>query len=357
MLLMLTWLLSAAAPTARPLSPKVEANAQRPSFSPDGKKLAYELNFHADKRIQTWVMPVDGEPAQLQPRAGGSSGMTAGFETATRQEVVHELSWSPTALGSLVYSASGADRDYELYLSSTAPLGGSPIAASPGADGGAVWSPDGQWIAFSSARSGQGDVYLLSVEHLEQPPKRISRDEEASELYLAWGPNSDRLAWVGHTPKGDSIFIVEDMLRPTPRQLVKLGQTQTRPSFAPDGERVAFYSNHVDPERFDLYVMALSGQPKLLAEGVVLNHDGPTWTPDGQSLLFVRDDDARFDPVQVVSATGGQPRTLPTGTVGNGDLDLAPGAAGALQLAIAAQGRTGDSVRDFKRIYLLELTL
>ncbi|MFT5584277.1 MAG: Tol biopolymer transport system component [Cognaticolwellia sp.] len=343
---------------AQPITPDVSANAQSPRWSPDGASLSYELNFHEKKLVQTWVYRPGQEPIQVQPRASSGSSMTAGFQTSGAEQVVHELDWSPASLGAVVYSASGADRDYELYLAQADTLlGGSPIAPSPGADGGARFSPDGNWIAFSSARSGQGDIYLLSVAHLEQPPKRISTDTQASELYLSWSGDGKRLAWVGHSPKGDSIYVVDDLLRPKPRVLVQLGQTQTRPSFSPDGQSMAFYSNHQQPERFDLLVQGPSGAPRVLAEGVVLNHDGPSWSPDGQHIVFVADDDAAFDPVLSVSSLGGEPVLVDTRTVGNSDLDLTQGTDGQLYLALSAQGRRSDPVRDYKRLYVMALDL
>ena len=362
MSLLLTMFLAQASPSsgrgAQAVTPTVAANAQSPRWAPDGSSLAYELNFHEKKLVQTWVYRPGQEPTQVQPRASSGSGMTTGFQTSGSEQVVHELDWSPASLGAVVYAASGMDRDYELYLAQADTLlGGSPIAASPGADGGARFSPDGKWIAFSSARSGQGDIYLLSVAHLEQPPKRISTDERASELYLSWSGDGQRLAWVGHSTQGDNIYVVEDLLRPKPRVLVQLGQTQTRPSFSPDGRSVAFYSNHQDAERFDLMIQGPSGSPRVLAEGVVLNHDGPSWSPDGQHIVFVSDDDAAFDPVLAVSPSGGAPTLVDTRTVGNGDLDLTQGTDGQLYLALSAQGRRNDPVRDYKRMYVMALAL
>ncbi|RME24191.1 MAG: hypothetical protein D6798_11775, partial [Deltaproteobacteria bacterium] len=133
---------------------------------------------------------------------------------------------------------------------------------------------------------------------------------------------------------------------------------QTRPSFSPDGTRVAYYSNQEQPDRWDLYVIpATGGEARKLAEGVVMNARGPTWTPDGRTIVYVLDDDDAFDPVWRVSVDEpGDARRVPTGTVGNGDLDLTVGTDGATWLAVAAQGRQTDAVRDFKRIYVMQLT-
>jgi Tol biopolymer transport system component len=345
-------LLAPAFGGAGQFTPAYEANCQLPRWSHDGSKLAYEVNYHERKVIEQYILSPGSDPLAVRPVAKGiGSGLTAGFDTGGSEMVVHELAWSPSSSKTYVYSASGADRDYDLYLYS-----GSRIASHPGADGGATWSPDGALIAFTSARSGQGDVYLLEVSDLSAPPKQITGDPTASELYLAWSPDSRSLAFVGHTRTGDNIYLVEDVRSPSPTPITSWSHTQTRPSFSPDGTQLAFYSNHTDPQRFDLYVMPLGGEPSLLVEGVVMNPDGPKWIPDTGDLVVVLDDDDRYDPVFRVTADDpGSLVEIKTGTVGNGDHDLAVGTDGRVYLAIAAQGESIGAKRDFKRIYVMPL--
>ncbi len=334
---------------AVPITPQYEGNCQSPTWSPDGTQLSYEVNFHDEKRVELYIYRPGSSPSRVEPVSKGASGITGGFSGVGEQSVVHELSWSPTYMNSFVYSASGADRDYEIYLS-----GGTAISRSPAADGGSAWSPDGHWIAFTTARTGQGDIYLLDVYDLQKVPRRLTSDSTASELYISWSPDSSKLAHVGHTTTGDTIYVVDDLSSPKSRKVASLGHTQTRPSFSPDGRYLAFYTNHLKSERFDLYVVPVEGgKSTSIQEGVVLNHSGPTWTPDGE-LVFVVDDDEAFDPVYR-STVGGTPKRVQTGTVGNGDLDISLGTDGTLYLAIAAQGREKDPERSFKRIFVMPL--
>jgi Tol biopolymer transport system component len=342
---------SAALAKARPISPSYDANCQSPRWSPDGSRLAYEVNFHDRKAIELYVMvPGQGQPDQIKPISRGASAITAGFATATTEMVVHELSWSPAQLGTWVYSASGPDRDYNLYIDK------SPVVSFPGADGGPQWSPDGRWIAFTSARTGQGDIYLLDTQHVELEPRQLTTAPTSAELYIAWAPDSTRIAYVGHSDEGDNLYLILNLDDPKPTLLTSWGHTQTRPSFSPDGKQLAFYSNHTDTNRFDLYVMPIGGSPKLVAERVVMDSAGPTWTPDGSHVVYVLDDETRYDPVYAAPASDpSRAQLLPTGTVGNGDLDVANGTDGRLYLAVTAQGLEGDDRRDFKRVYVMEL--
>ncbi len=337
---------------AAPVSPEYNGNCQAPLWARDGSRLSFEVNYHDQKRIELYILtPGQGSPTAVRPVARGASAITAGFSTSSDDMVAHELSWAPADFGRFVYSASGPDRDYDLYLD-----GSGALFSSPGADGGPSWSPDGRYIAFTSARTGQGDIYVMDVNDIAAAPRRLTFQETSAELFISWAPDSRSIAFVGHDDNGDNIYLLDMEQSSNPTLLTGWGHTQTRPSFSPDGQKVAFYSNHQDSKRFDLYVLSLGGEPSLLVEGVVMNSRGPTWTPDGNHLVFVLDDDDRFDPVCAISTDSpGQWATIASDTIGNGDLDVTTGTDGRLYLAVAAQGLGNDQQRDFKRIYVMGL--
>lgn len=334
---------------ARLVTPDYDANCQAPTWSPDGSKLSYEVNYHDIKKLELYVYTPGGGPAvSVAPLSRGTSSLTAGFSTASSESVTHELSWSPAAMNTFVYSASGSGQDYDLYLNLSGAIG-----SAPGADGGPAWSPDGRWIVFTTARTGQGDLYLLDVHNLTAPPAQLTTSASAAELYATWAPSSRSVAYVGHSDAGDQIYLIPDITRPVPQVITQLGSTQTRPAYSPDGKYIAFYSNHRDADEFDLYVTTPQA-PRLIAEDVVLNHRGPAWTPDGTRLVYVSRDDESFNPISIAPAADpAQTRRLETGTVGNQDLSVVRGQDGQTWLALSAQGRTEDTTRDYRRIYVM----
>jgi Tol biopolymer transport system component len=187
-------------------------------------------------------------------------------------------------------------------------------------------------------------------------PLRLTGDATSAELYATWSPDGRKLAFVGRTKQGDNLYLLDNLDFPAPRPLTAWKHAQTRPTWSPDGTRLAFYSNHDAPERFDLYVMTLTGTPTLVTRGVVVGDDGPAWTPDGRHLVFVKEDPDALDPVWAAPvADPSRARAIGLGTVGNTDLDVTRRADGQTWIAVAAQGRAGDANRDFRRIYVTAL--
>ncbi len=311
-----------------------------------------EANDHEARRVALYVGPPQGPLQPVQPPGRARSDIAAGFATATRDfPVVHEIAWPPASLGPIfLYAASEDGRDFDLFLS-----GSGPVASSPAADGGPAWSPDGRWIAFTSARTGQGDLYLADATALDAPPRRLTSLATSSELYPAWSRDGGMLVWVAHSRTGDHLYLLRD-LDGAPERLTSWPGSQLRPRFSPARDELAFYANHEDPSRFDLYAVDArpGAAPRLLLRGVVPDSAGPSWTPDGASLVAVLDDDDAYDPVVAVPRAGGAPRVVELGTVGHGDLALAT-RDGATWIAWVAQGRRGDPVRDFKRLFVAPL--
>ena len=329
------------------------AHAQRPSWSADGFRLAVEANDHEARRIALHVGPPEGPLSVVKPASRASSDITAGFATGgSKASVVHEIAWPPKGFGdTFVYVASDDRQDFDLYLE-----GAGRICEGPGADGGPAWSPDGTWIAFTSARTGEGDLYLAKASALEEPPRQITALRTGSELYPAWSRDGSMLAWVAHSRTGDNLFLLTD-LDGSPQKLTDWSGNQIRPSFSPTQDKLAFYANKEDSQRFDLYVMDAKpgAEARIVLRNVLPDSAGPSWTPDGGSLIAVLDDDNALDPVVRVPERGGAHQVLDLGTVGNGDLAVTQ-REGKVWLAWVAQGRKGDPVRDFKRLFVAPLS-
>jgi Tol biopolymer transport system component len=113
-----------------------------PSFSPDGKKIAFVSDRTGTTEI--WVCNSDGSNAVQLTFLGG---------------VVNVARWSPD--GERIVFGSSAEGEYDIWMVDA--KGGKPqrISEPPANDGNPIWSRDGQSIYFDSMRSGEQQVWKM----------------------------------------------------------------------------------------------------------------------------------------------------------------------------------------------------
>jgi Tol biopolymer transport system component len=217
-------------------------------------------------------------------------------------------------------------------------------------------------LVFSSARTGEGDLYLVDFSKPGEPV-RLSSIPGSSEVDAAWSPDGAAVAFVAHTDAGDNVWVIDNVrAKSEPRRLTADTATQVRPTWAPSSPlRLAFYQyapgSGSELDRVDLMVATPQGGVRKLVEGIVPDEQGPAWTPDGLHLVVVLDDSAAFDPIARVDAKSGTVTRLSTGTVGNRDLTVGYTREGDVFLAVCAQGEAGDALRDFRRVMVMPLEL
>lgn len=337
---------------ARPVSPVRDGNAINPLWSPDGSQLAYEVTTPAERVTDIYVLDVKAGREQVVTPPASSSGLGGRFRE--RKQVNHEFAWASRA-GLYAFASSGTKDEFDIYVNGvTVPIG------SEEKEGGAVFSTDSRQLVFSSARTGEGDLYSVDIFELERAPTRLTQGE-GLEFYAAFG-STGGLAYAAMTEDGANIRVIDDITRPerTDRALTKWKATQLKPSWSPDGRRIAFFSNHLKEDRgkFDLYVAAASGEgvPQKIVENVIPNERrGPSWTPDGRKIVTVLNDANAGDPVVLVEIASGRVTTLNTGTVNNAEADVTADSRGKLHVAFVSQGMRAGEEQAWRRVWVFDV--
>lgn len=140
-----------------------------PGWSPDGAHV-------------TWITHREGAPRVWRMRPDGSE--PAALRSDERRLVDLDFAWSPDGSRIAVVSQSGPT---EVELTVLDPQTGAIVGNldAPGTDEQPTWSPDGRWLAFTSSRGGNTDVYLATPDGSE-----VRR--------LTTGPDADWLPrWTG----------------------------------------------------------------------------------------------------------------------------------------------------------------
>jgi Tol biopolymer transport system component len=122
-----------------------KSNYGFPNWSSDGKHIVYR-EVRADQTSAVGILDV---------ASGTTRTVVAG------QAHYNFPSWSPTQDLIAFTSDMDGNGDFELYTIQSDGSALKRLTNSPGNDAHSSWSPDGQWIAFTSARGGFKDEAAL----------------------------------------------------------------------------------------------------------------------------------------------------------------------------------------------------
>ena len=221
--------------------------------------------------------------------------------------------------------------------------------------GNPKWSPDGNWLAFTSSRAGWTNLYAIRADGGEA----IQLTEAKSALTnFIWSPGSDRIAFLmvnepteedkkKSKARDDQVTVDEDYRyqhiwlvgmpkegeQPKPKQLTK-GDFNVSLSYAsgldwsPDGSRVV-YSHTPTPKLNDRTESDISsvdietGEVSALATSNASEY-APLYSRSGDRIAFVMTDDppswVQRSRLAVMPAKGGEPALLAE----NSNADLTP---------------------------------
>jgi Tol biopolymer transport system component len=201
-------------------------NSLSPSWSPNGKTIAYHDNI-APGVTEIYLVGADGSDQRQLTHMGELGLGGAAF-----------AGWSPDGKKIAFTSLASAD----IYLINLDGSGLTRLTDGPASDARPAWSPDGTKIAFTSNRDASpgnpADIYVMSADGSGQPVRLTSAP--GTDDRAAWSPSGQRIAFESSRDGNREIYVMNadgtDQTRRTFNDVV-----DANPSWSPDGQEIAFH--------------------------------------------------------------------------------------------------------------------
>ncbi len=193
----------------------------------------------------------------------------------------------------MVFASTQHNRNADIYLKNTGSTVLTQLTSDPSRDVMPAISPDGQWVAFSSDRLLDWNVYVM--------PRNGGRPVQitlsgAAELHPSWSPDGTMLAYskLGQTSGRWEIWISEVANTSTPH-FIGYGlfpEWCPKAGTGPNGGNLILYQRSAErgDRAFGIWTIEYKdgsiSSPSQLIGSATTAYINPTWSPDGSNIVF-----------------------------------------------------------------------
>jgi Tol biopolymer transport system component len=285
-------------------------------WSPDGKRMVFQSEREPSNPFyQIYVLDLTtGDSKRISPGMGKT---TCAFFRPKSDEILfgsthHDPKTKHWQDEEMAFRASGKERRYswdydpemDIYAYSEKTGAMKRLTTARGYDAEGAYSPDGQWIVFSSMR----DAYNRTLsdrekKELEQNPSYfaeiyIMRADGTDQRRLTKVPGYDggpffthdgtRIVWRRFDEQGLIADVWTMKLDGSDaRQITDFGAMSWAPYAHPSGQYFIFASNKLGFENFELFLVDAQGSKEPVRVTYTDGFDGlPVPSPDGSQLAW-----------------------------------------------------------------------
>ncbi|MBI4522081.1 MAG: S9 family peptidase [Gemmatimonadetes bacterium] len=303
------WVMNADGSNARALTDFYPDAEGEPRWSPDGRWILYSARVCG---TACWTEIFLVRPDGSAPPVNISYGRAGGGPV-----------WMPDG-ESIVYARGGASGQTQIAIAPGQIPGGAIDArflSHPSySSSGPQVSPDGQWIAFTSDRSGKNDRKRMDIWLVPSRggPERLltPNTPESYEYFPTWSPDGRQIAFVSNRSRWRNVGVI-DVASGDVRMLTESAWDEYNPQWSPDGQWIAYVANQ-DWDFHLMKVAAHGGTPQQLTErtgvsggfGALQVRGTFQWSRDGQSIAYTYMGPTTTNDIWIIGADGGAPTRL-----------------------------------------------
>ena len=242
-----------------------ERSSRAPAWSPDGSAIAFE----SQKAAGSNLFLLELENGAIRRLTDGNSNNRA-------------PSWSPD--GTKLVFVSDRTGSPELHILNFVTRVPRLLAALPGAESSPSWSPDGEWIAFTREVEGEFDILRIHPDGGRLQDLLVG---EGRDVWPRWSPDGERLLFFSRRDTGGVDDEVHELTVQTGRirRITRRAGHDFCPIWSPRGQTLAVVAIQTDGSRW-ISLLDSGGVETGAIGRNFYRVTEPSWAPEGERIAF-----------------------------------------------------------------------
>jgi TolB protein len=292
-------------------------------WSPNGEKLVY-ISFNDSNQLGLWIMNSNGSNKQQI----SSSAITGAdpwspdgtkiiyfslfnsspeywyasdvwlYDTCTSKKTkVIDMEKTKGAQwvynGSKLFIVDGSSSLLKLWLVDPDDTSKTFLSSLSGENTVISWQPNGNRILYTSNESGNYDIWIMNP---DGSGKTQLTSAPSNEYAMGFSPDGGKVVYSSRKTL-DNISDIEDFIPAiwimdadgsNKKQLIPVDEKRyiDRPSWSPDGTKIAFESRNIAGDQVDIVVVSSDGSNLTVLTGNDTSDMFPQWSPEGDKIAF-----------------------------------------------------------------------
>lgn len=236
-------------------------------------------------------------------------------QVTNHKSVALSPTWSPDgkkiAYTAFVQRAKTKTRNADLFMYELATGKRWLLSYKAGINSGANFDPSGNFVYMTISNQGTPDIYKINTDG--ETVARLTRGPlGAMNVEPSISPDGKKIAFSSDR-SGNPMIYVMDVDGSNPKRITFAGKYNATPSWSPHGKRIAFAGWEND--HFDIFTMNADGTNMIRitssrkANGKWANNEDPVFSSDGRYLLYTSNRTGSYQ-IYISNLDGSEERRL-----------------------------------------------
>ena len=165
------------------------------------------------------------------------------------------------------------------------------------------FSPDSKKLLLTLSKDGNEEIYTLEIDSLKL--KRLTNNYSI-DVSPAWSPDGKRIAFVSNRAGSPQIYIM-DAEGNNVKRITFEGKYNTSPAWSPHGDHLAYEGSVND--KYQIFSVDEDGNNTLQLTSDAANNESPSWSPSGRQIVYASRKSSKSK-ICIINSNGLNPRVL-----------------------------------------------